>query len=78
VSWIYADRKGLIDPGLSRTEVMLGAMRGLAVPFVMLASLVLLPFFSTAFVQASWFLIFPVQTLIRRWVRSRDEPPPGA
>ena len=78
VSWIYADRKGLIDPGLSRTEVMLGAMRGLAVPFVMLASLVLLPFFSTAFVQASWLLIFPVQTLIRRWVRSRDEPPPEA
>jgi len=78
VSWIYADRKGMIDPGLSRTEVMLGAMRGLAVPFVMLASLVLLPFFSTALVQASWLLIFPVQALIRRWVRSRDETPPEA
>jgi uncharacterized membrane protein len=76
VSWIYADRKGLIDPGLGRTEIMLGAMRGLAVPFVMLASLVLLPFASTAAVQASWLLIFPVQALIRRWVRARGEPVP--
>jgi uncharacterized membrane protein len=76
ISWIYADRKGLIDPDLGRSEVLLGAMRGLAVPFVMLASLVLLPFASTAVVQASWLLIFPVQALIRRWVRARAEPAP--
>jgi len=49
----------------------------------MLASLVLLPFVSTAVVQASWLGIFPVQTLIRRWARSRAEPraattPPAA
>jgi uncharacterized membrane protein len=83
VTWIYADRKRLIDPNLRRSEITLGAMRGLAVPFVMLASLVLLPFVSTTVVQLTWLAIFPVQAVIRRWVRRAAEPPeapapPGA
>jgi uncharacterized membrane protein len=83
VTWVYADQKGLIDPDLSRYEVTLGALRGLAVPIVMLASLALLPIASTTTVEATWIAIFPVQSLIRCWARALadrrpapDEPAP--
>jgi uncharacterized membrane protein len=78
VTWVYADRKRLIDPDLSRYEVVLGALRGLAVPIVMLASLFLLPIASTSIVEATWLAIFPVQSLIRRWARALAERPPAA
>ena len=78
VTWVYADRNRLIDPDLSRYEVRLGALRGLAVPVVMLASLALLPLVSTSIVETSWLAIFPVQSLIRRFVRARAEAQPEA
>ena len=78
VTWLYANRRGLINRDLSRYEVRLGALRGLAVPVVMLASLALLPIASTSLVETSWLAIFPVQALIRRWVRHLDEAPPAA
>jgi uncharacterized membrane protein len=78
VTWVWADRKRLIDPDLSRYEVVLGALRGLAVPIVMLASLLLLPIANTSIVEATWVAIFPVQSLIRRWARALAERPAAA
>ena len=68
LSWVYAMRAGLLKPDAPQDLVHSGALRGLAVPLVMLGSLLLLllPSASTYLVEASWLLIFPVQLLIMR------------
>ena len=65
-SWLYARRAGLTRPDVDDRFVRRGAFRGITVPIVMVASLGLLPFASTYVVEASWFLIFPVQLAINR------------
>ena len=62
-------------PDVSRSDELFGLLRGLPVPIVMLGSLALLRF-GTSVVELSWLLIFPVQSLIRRFVRAREGPPP--
>ena len=44
----------------------------------MLASLALIPFTSTAVIEASWLLIFPVQAVSRRWLRTHPDGLPAA
>lgn len=70
-SWLVAVRRGLVRPDVTRSDELLGLLRGVPVPIVMLASLALLRF-GTTVVELSWLLIFPVQSLIRRWVQSRE------
>jgi len=74
-SWFVASRRGLVRPDVSRSDELFGLLRGLPVPIVMLGSLALLRF-GTSVVELSWLLIFPVQSLIRRFVRAREGPPP--
>ncbi len=76
-SWLVASRRGLLRPDVTGSDELLGLLRGVPVPIVMLGSLALLRF-GTNIVELSWLLIFPVQSLIRRWVRSRVERPPAA
>ena len=67
-SWIYATRAGLARPGISAAVVRFGAMRGLAVPVVMLTSLLLLPFAPPWVAEDSWGLILVIQfILVRRF-----------
>ncbi len=74
VSWLYADRAGLTVPGLSRHHVRSSSLRGMAVPIVMLPSLVLLPLIGPPGVELSWLLIIPVQVLADRWRQTDHEP----
>ncbi len=63
--WLYADRAGLLRPGLDARFVRLSALRGLSVPIVMVLSLPLLlvgPYVA----MVSWLLIIPVQREIGR------------
>lgn len=69
-TWVYATRAGLVAPGVPKGLVGSGAIRGLAVPVVMLGSLVLLAFVSPYVVELSWVLILPVQWLLSRRVMS--------
>ena len=74
VSWLYADRTGLTVAGLSRHHLRSSILRGMAVPIVMLPSLVLLPLIGPGGVELSWLLIIPVQVLADRWRRTGDDP----
>jgi uncharacterized membrane protein len=70
--WLYARRRGLLDPRLTRAYVRLTALRGLVVPVVFVTALPLLlvhPFAA----EAAWLLVFPLQYLIVR--RLRRHPP---
>lgn len=68
-SWLYAARAGLLRPDVSPDEVRLGALRGMAVPVVMLVSLAILPFTGPGPVELVWLAIFPAQSLIAYWLR---------
>jgi uncharacterized membrane protein len=71
LNWLYAWRAGLARPGISARYARLVALRGLSVPVVMLASLLLLPA-GPAWVETSWLLIFPVQFVMNRVIAGRD------
>jgi hypothetical protein len=75
-TWLYAARRGLVRPGLPSDTVRRGTLRGLAIPIVMLGSLLLLPFAGTSAVQLSWVLIFPLQAFLGRLARECPEPGP--
>jgi uncharacterized membrane protein len=80
VTWIYADRAGLIRDDIPPQVVRLGTLRGMSAPVVLLGSLSLLPFVGAGWVEASWLLIFVFQGLVtRRMARFDDaaeaEPP---
>ena len=70
--WLYVTRKGLMRPGVTRTEVRVGTLRGLAVPVVMLGSLAILPFWGPGPVELAWLLIIPLHWLIARWATRAD------
>ncbi len=72
LSWVYALRAGLVMADAPRDLVRSGAIRGLAAPVVMLASLLLLPFASTYLVEVTWLLILPVQWLLGRHAIDRS------
>ncbi len=67
--WLYVTRKGLVRPEVTETEVRIGTLRGLAVPTVMLGSLVILPFWGPGPVELAWLLIIPMHWVIARWAR---------
>jgi uncharacterized membrane protein len=71
LNWLYAWRAGLTRQAISARYVRLVALRGLSVPVVMLASLLLLPV-GPAWVETSWLLIFPVQFVMNRVIAGRD------
>jgi uncharacterized membrane protein len=75
-SWLYAARANLLRPRVSRNEVRLGALRGIAVPLVMLGSLAILPLTGPGAVEVTWLAIFPAQWLIARWLHrtARGQP----
>ena len=70
LSWIYATRAGLLKADAPGDLVRSGAVRGLVVPVVMLGSLLLLPFASPYFIEATWLLILPGQWVVTRWGRT--------
>jgi uncharacterized membrane protein len=71
--WGYAQRAGLLLPGLPRDYIRLSALRGLVVPIVMVASLPLL-LAGDHLVEWSWLLIIPAQIAVnRRLARVREE-----
>jgi uncharacterized membrane protein len=74
VSWLYADRAELTTPGLSPQFIQASAFRGLAVPIVMLPSLLFLPVIGAKGVELTWLLIIPVQVVARRWRGMDDRP----
>jgi uncharacterized membrane protein len=71
-SLVYASRSGLVAPGTPREVVRYGIVRGLGVPIVMAASLVLLPFVSTNVVELTWLLTLVVQPVLSRRFRPAD------
>jgi uncharacterized membrane protein len=71
--WAYAWRARLVRPDVTFRDLRLAALRGVAVPVVMLTSLVILPIIGPAVVELTWLLIFPVQLALNRVVARRDE-----
>jgi uncharacterized membrane protein len=69
VTWLYARRAGLIRRDLPAALVRVGALRGLAVPVVMLGSLPLLGVVGPYGVELAWLLIVPVQLVVVRVAR---------
>ncbi len=65
LTWIYADRNGMMRPGTTRETVRLATIRGLLLPLVFLSSLPLLLLHPYA-VEAAWVLFFPLQALVIR------------
>ena len=63
LTWIYADRNGMMRPGTTRETVRLATIRGLLLPLVFLSSLPLLLLHPYA-VEAAWVLFFPLQALV--------------
>jgi len=72
LTWLYAWRTDLITHDVPGRYVRSAAMRGIAVPMVMLGSLALLPVIGPAGVETSWLLIIPVQLVINRVLRATD------
>lgn len=62
---LYAARAGLTEPGVPTSFRDSGVLRGLIVPIVFLASLLLLPFASPTIVELSWIAILPLSVLTR-------------
>ena len=71
LTWLYAWRSGLAIPTVSPLYARLSAIRGFAVPVVLLGSLLFLPVVGTTGVELMWLLIAPVQVLLNRLVRLR-------
>jgi len=66
VTWLYALRRGLVARDLPEGYARLAVIRAFSVPAIMLGSLLLLPVVSPQWVEASWFLIVPVQFIVAR------------
>ena len=66
VTWLYALRRGLVARDLPEGYARLTVIRAFSVPAIMLGSLLLLPVVSPQWVEASWFLIVPVQFIVAR------------
>jgi uncharacterized membrane protein len=77
ITWLYAWRAGLIPDTSELAHVRLVALRGFAVPIVMLGSLLFLPVVEPHWVELSWVLIFPVQLVLNRILRAVQPPPDG-
>jgi uncharacterized membrane protein len=73
LNWLYASRAGLIPADVDSSVVRSAALRGFAVPLVMLGSLVALPVIGPHGAELSWVLIFPVQLLVNRRLRPRPD-----
>ena len=71
VTWLYAWRAGLTISTVSPVYARLSAIRGFAVPIVLLGSLLFLPVVGTNGVELMWLLIAPVQILMNRFVHAR-------
>jgi len=71
VTWLYAWRSGLTIPTVTPLFAQLSAIRGFAVPVVLLGSLLFLPIVGTSGVEMMWLLIAPVQLSMNRFVRAR-------
>lgn len=69
VTWLYAVNAGLVMADAPKDLVHSGAIRGLAVPFVMLSSLLFLPLVGTSVVEISWLLVLPAQVVLARLAR---------
>ncbi len=69
VTWLYARRAGLVRPDITAATFRAGALRGLAVPAVMLGSLALLGLIGPYGVELTWLLIIPVQLIVVRSIR---------
>jgi uncharacterized membrane protein len=72
LTWLYAWRSDLITHAIPVPYIRSAALRGFAVPLVMIASLGLLPFAGPGWVEASWLLILPVQVVMNRVVGKSD------
>jgi uncharacterized membrane protein len=72
LTWLYAWRTDLITHDVPGRYARSAALRGIAVPIVMLSSLVLLPVVGPGGVEMSWLLIVPVQFVINRLLRAND------
>jgi uncharacterized membrane protein len=64
--WLYAEHAGFIDPRLSPETIRHYLVRGLVVPAVFLASLVVLVLFGARACQLSWIAILVVQAAVSR------------
>src|SRR5689334_13236893 len=73
-TWLYAWNSGLAIPTVSPLYARLSAIRGFAVPVVLLTSLLFLPVVGTNGVEMMWLLIAPVQILMNRFVNARSSP----
>lgn len=71
VTWLYAWRSGLTIPSVTPQYARLAAIRGFAVPVVLLGSLLFLPIVGTSGVEFMWLLIAPVQIAMNRFVQAR-------
>jgi len=69
LSWLYAIRAGLVEPGMPRMGANLATLRGLTVPAIFLLSLPLIlvhPYVAAV----GWLLILPAQRLLG-WYQGR-------
>jgi uncharacterized membrane protein len=68
--WLYAERAGLIDPRLTQSTIRHYLARGLVVPLVFLASLLVLVALGPRATQLSWIVIpFVLAAVSRRFGR---------
>ena len=76
LTWLYAWRAGLVRAGVAPGYVRLAAMRGVAVPLVMLASLPFMPLIGPSRIGLTWILIVPVQIVLSRLIRENEAGQP--
>ena len=67
VAGVYASSAGLTRGAVPSVGIGSPSRRGLIVPAVMIASLLLLPWAGTSAVELSWLAILPVDFVARRW-----------
>ena len=75
LTWLYAWRAGLVRAGVAAGYVRLAAMRGVAVPLVMLASLPFMPLIGPSRIGLTWILIVPVQIVLSRLIHEHETHP---
>jgi uncharacterized membrane protein len=73
--WLYAWQAGLVVPGVTARFAWFTALRGVAFPTVMLASIALLTIEGPYPVESWWVLILPLQFLINRALRTPEPEP---
>ena len=76
LTWLYAWRAGLVRAGVAAGYVRLAAMRGVAVPLVMLASLPFMPLIGPSRIGLTWILIVPVQIVLSRLIHEHEADSP--